>query len=390
MFRYSNKICNDLKREVESLSCVTNKKTDCIIYAYDFFRLKNQLKKQSIDFLEYPFINAFGVKLSNTQIVKFAKQSVVSFITKQTKVSAQIDVSKNILGIENFYNKNIYGEDVTIAIIDTGISPHLDFLVPFNRVVKFVDLINNKTNMYDDNGHGTFVASIACGCGTISGNKNRGIAYKTKIISIKALEENGETGAFKILEAMQWVYNNKDKYNIKVVCMSFGSSPLEKNDPLVIGAESLWNIGIVVVAAAGNSGPENQTIKSPGYSSKIITVGGLNDNRDSFGNYKREDFEIASFSSRGPAGYFFKPDVIAPAVNITGASNKKDSFYTVMSGTSVATPMIAGVCCLILSKYPQLSPDQLKIRLLRNCKQITNNKNFEGFGLPSFEKFFIY
>ncbi|MBR4003809.1 MAG: S8 family peptidase, partial [Clostridia bacterium] len=319
-----------------------------------------------------------------------AKQSVVSFITKQTKVSAQIDVSKNILGIENFYNKNIYGEDVTIAIIDTGISPHLDFLVPFNRVVKFVDLINNKTNMYDDNGHGTFVASIACGCGTISGNKNRGIAYKTKIVSIKALEENGETGAFKILEAMQWVYNNKDKYNIKVVCMSFGSSPLEKNDPLVIGAESLWNIGIVVVAAAGNSGPENQTIKSPGYSSKIITVGGLNDNRDSFGNYKREDFEIASFSSRGPAGYFFKPDVIAPAVNITGASNKKDSFYTVMSGTSVATPMIAGVCCLILSKYPQLSPDQLKIRLLRNCKQITNNKNFEGFGLPSFEKFFIY
>ena len=244
--------------------------------------------------------------------------------------------------------------------------------------------------MYDDNGHGTFVASIACGCGTISGNKNRGIAYKTKIVSIKALEENGETGAFKILEAMQWVYNNKDKYNIKVVCMSFGSSPLEKNDPLVIGAESLWNIGIVVVAAAGNSGPENQTIKSPGYSSKIITVGGLNDNRDSFGNYKREDFEIASFSSRGPAGYFFKPDVIAPAVNITGASNKKDSFYTVMSGTSVATPMIAGVCCLILSKYPQLSPDQLKIRLVRNCKQITNNKNFEGFGLPSFEKFFIY
>ncbi|MBR4003549.1 MAG: S8 family serine peptidase, partial [Clostridia bacterium] len=207
MFRYSNKICNDLKREVESLSCVTNKKTDCIIYAYDFFRLKNQLKKQSIDFLEYPFINAFGVKLSNTQIVKFAKQSVVSFITKQTKVSAQIDVSKNILGIENFYNKNIYGENVTIAIIDTGISPHLDFLVPFNRVVKFVDLINNKTNMYDDNGHGTFVASIACGCGTISGNKNRGIAYKTKIVSIKALEENGETGAFKILEAMQWVYN---------------------------------------------------------------------------------------------------------------------------------------------------------------------------------------
>ena len=105
-----DKICDDLKREVESLSFVTNKQTDCIIYAYDFFRLKNQLLKQEIDFLEYPFINAFGVKFSNSQIVKFAKQSVVSFITKQTKVSAQIDVSKNILGIENFYNKNILSQ----------------------------------------------------------------------------------------------------------------------------------------------------------------------------------------------------------------------------------------------------------------------------------------
>ena len=102
-----------------------------------------------------------------------------------------------------------------------------------------------------------------------------------------------------------------------------------------------------------------------------------------------EKFEIAKFSSRGPAGYFYKPDLIAPAVNIIGASIE-DNFYTKMSGTSVATPMIAGICCLILSKYPLLTPDQLKIRLLRNCKQITNNKNFEGFGLPNFENFFIY
>ena len=97
---------------------------------------------------------------------------------------------------------------------------------------------------------------------------------------------------------------------------------------------------------------------------------------------------IATFSSRGPAGYFYKPDLIAPAVNITGASIENKSFYTKMSGTSVATPMIAGICCLILSKYPFLTPDQIKIRLLRNCVQVTGDKNSEGFGLANFDNFF--
>lgn len=386
MFNYKNKICPELLNTV-TLSSVESQ-TDCIIYASDFLKLKKHLNYCKTDYFEYPFINAIGVKLNSAEIIKYAKNSIVSFISKQTKVTAQISVSKNILTLNNFYDRGIFGENVTIAVIDTGLNPHLDFMIPENRILKFVDLVNGKNLPYDDNGHGTFVTSIACGGGIIGGKKYKGVASKSKIVSIKALEKNGEAGAFKILEAMQWVYDNKDKYNIKVVCMSFGSTPLDKNDPLIIGAESLWNIGVIVVAAAGNSGPETQTIKSPGYSSKIITVGGLNDFRDEFGAFKVDDFDVAKFSSRGPAGYFYKPDLVAPAVNITGASIENKSFYTKMSGTSVATPMIAGICCLILSKYPFLTPDQLKIRLLRNCMQITGDKNSEGFGLANFDKFF--
>lgn len=386
MFNYKNKICPELLNTV-TLSSV-EKQTDCIIYASDFLKLKKHLNSYNANYFEYPFIKAIGIKLNSAEIIKYAKNRVVSFISKQTKVTAQISVSKNILTLNNFYDRGIFGEDVTIAVIDTGLNPHLDFMIPENRILKFVDLVNKKATPYDDNGHGTFVTSIACGGGIIGGKKYKGVANKTKIVAIKALEKNGEAGAFKILEAMQWVYDNKDKYNIKVVCMSFGSTPLDKNDPLIIGAESLWNIGVIVVAAAGNSGPGNQTIKSPGYSSKIITVGGLNDFRDELGNFKIENFNIATFSSRGPAGYFYKPDLIAPAVNITGASIENKSFYTKMSGTSVATPMIAGICCLILSKYPFLTPDQIKIRLLRNCVQVTGDKNSEGFGLANFDNFF--
>lgn len=384
MISFYNKISPELL-QVTSLK-LNDCTSECIVYARNYNKLKKTIVANFKQFLEYPFINAFGLKLTNSQIISMAKANIVSFITNHPKVSTQIDVSKKILDVQPFYKQNDFGENTSIAIIDTGINPHLDFCLGKNRIIKFVDLINNKKETYDDNGHGTFVASIACGNGLISNKKYSGIAPKANIVSIKALENNGETGAYKILEAMQWVYDNYKKYNIKVVCMSFGSSPLDKNDPLVVGAETLWNLGIVVVAAAGNSGPEKSTIKSPGISSKIITVGGLNDNRDKLGLFTDKLFEVAQFSSRGPVYPYFKPDLVAPAVNITGADF--DKFYTKMSGTSVATPMIAGACLLILSKYPHITPDQLKVRLLRNCKKISPNYNDDGFGLANFSNFF--
>ncbi len=388
MINLVNKICPELLKVVQLKNETTL--NDCVIYTNEYKRLKKEVEKLKLKFYEYPFMNAIGVSLTQENIIKFAKTSIVSFIAKQTKVSAQINVAKEILNVNTFYDNKIYGKNVCIAVIDTGINSHLDFILPQNRILKFVDLVNNETQPYDDNGHGTFVASIACGNGIAGGKKFCGVAPKSKIISIKALEKNGETGAYKILEAMQWISDNHKKYNIKVVCMSFGSNPIGRNDPLVVGAESLWNMGIVVVAAAGNSGPEKQTIKSPGYSSKIITVGGIDDKRDENDSYSFENFKIADFSSRGPAGMFYKPDLVAPAVEITGANfnKEKGTFYIKMSGTSVSTPIIAGICCLITSKFPNITPDQVKVRLLHLCKKITSNKNEEGFGLLDLKHFF--
>ncbi len=162
--------------------------------------------------------------------------------------------------------------------------------------------------------------------------------------------------------------------------MSFGSNPLNNNDPLLKGAEKLWNSGIIVVAAAGNSGPNEETIKSPGISSRIITVGALNDKRDRDENFNPKFFEIAEFSSRGPAFNYYKPDCVASGVNIKGLKNDKQLF-TQMSGTSVATPIVAGVCALLCEKYPKITPNQMKIMLLNNCKALTKNHNIEGYGI---------
>lgn len=386
MSNYLSKICPELLKVAQMGKDET--KNDCIVYTRYFSQALCEAERLGIKVKSYPFISAFGASLTSSQIVHFARTNMVNFISKQAKVSALIDVSKKILSLDTLYERDCWGKGGRIAIIDTGISPHIDFCLIHNRIVQFVDLINNKSTPYDDNGHGTFVASIACGNGFASGGKYCGVSPKSDIVAIKALAENGEAGADKILEAMQWVSDNHKKFDIRVVCMSFGSNPIGRNDPLVVGAEALWRQGIVVVAAAGNSGPEGETIKSPGFSSQIITVGGIDDNRNKEGTFDRSQFAVANFSSRGPAGRFFKPDLTAPAVNITGGHFGDEKLYSQMSGTSVATPMIAGICMLICSKFPNLSPDYIKVRLLSNCKKISGNQNEEGFGLLNLSGFF--
>lgn len=298
-----------------------------------------------------------------------------------TKVKTLTYIAKQILNINSAHT----GKNVTIAYIDTGIFLHLDFCIGGNRILKFVDLINQKAKPYDDNGHGTFVAGVGSGNGFLSCKKFAGIAPQSNIIMIKALNQNGEATAMNILEAMRWILDNKEKYNIKVVCMSFGSEPLGEYDPIKIGAEELWKNGICVVAAAGNSGPDYQTIKSPGISPEIITVGGIDDKRENE-KFDKTTFSIPDFSSRGPALNTFKPDIVAPSVNITSCSFQGG--YTTLSGTSVATPMIAGLCALIYENSPEISVEDIKRTILHSAEAITFNLNFEGYGLPNASKIF--
>lgn len=355
----------------------TNPKQVCLAEVFDYKRARKYLDHRNIKILkEYRFLNLFCIDATKNDVYDCAKMPFVKYIAHSSKVQSLCNVARKIMGVDGIdYN----GKGICVAIIDTGISPHLDFTLRKNRIIKFVDLVNDKSLPYDDNGHGTFVAGVLCGNGLMSFGKYSGFASDANIISIKALDKNGEATATTILDAVKWIYKNYKKYDIKVVCMSFGSEPLGHNDPIMRGAEKLWNCGITVVAAAGNSGPNYNTIKSPGISSKIITVGGFNDNR--IGDTFNENFfEIAPFSSRGPAFSRIKPDVVAPSVDIVSCGRHSD--YVTLSGTSVSAPMIAGICAIILQKYPQLRPDQLKKILLQCSKGITHNRNLEGMGYP--------
>jgi len=374
------KIDQKLLSEIAVLNL--ERKLPCFVFGRDYARTKIYLQKQNIHILnEYLFINSFFCALSRKEIYALADVHVVDYISSCATVCAQMYVSKKILNVEK---TKCSGQGVCVAFIDTGISPHPDFLLGRNRIKFFKDFISDRDCAYDDNGHGTFVAGVCAGCGAMSGFKFSGVAPKADIVSLKALNADGESGANKILSAMEWVFDNYKKHNIKLVCMSFGSEPIGVNDPIMLGAEALWKEGVTVVAAAGNSGPDYQTIKSPGISSKIITVGGIDDNRYDEHRYNPSFFEIAEFSSRGPAMKKIKPDLVAPSVDIISCGIDKP--YTCLSGTSVATPMIAGLACLMLEKDKSLTPDAIKNNLLKHCNPLGFEMNLEGFGMPNLSK----
>lgn len=376
---YNSKIDSRLVSKIKSLSCF-NDNIDVLVYCDDVGRACEFVDKMfDVEAIELPFISAIGVNIKLGQLPRICECSNIKYISDTTRVCSQVYNSKKFIGVDSL--NSIPGKH-TCVVIDTGVYPHIDFLLGKNRVIKFVDLINGREEMYDDNGHGTFVSGIL-GANSIIG-KYSGIDRNCNLIIIKALNSDGETTSIKILESMQWVLDNRDKYNIKVVCMSFGSAVVENKDPLVYGAEILWNNGITVVSAAGNSGPERESIMSPGVSRKIITVGSLD-------NIVKGDIKVADFSSRGPAFQFYKPDMLLPGVDIHSTCNFDDnrSFYTQMSGTSVSTPMVAGVVSILYSINNNYTPDQIKYMLINSCIKITGDRNTEGYGYLDLRKLIL-
>ncbi len=364
-----NKISIDILKNVTVLE--SNHSQNVIIFANDFNSTKKFLDSNNYQYVPYRFANCFYLNADGMDINILSNQSHVEFIYSNPKVLAESS-ERDIIKLDNLTEGKYFGQNQTICFIDTGIYPHFDFLFPTSRIIKFIDLIDKKNEPYDDNGHGTFVAGIGCGNGIINPN-NKGIATLANIISIKALSSKGDSNSNVILDAMQWVYENHKAYKISVVCLSLGADVINESDPLSNGAEALWKRGITVVAAAGNSGPDKNTIKSPGNNPNIITVGALD----------ISNMTVADFSSRGPTIYGHKPDLIAPAVDITACNNRL-SPYTQMSGTSVATPIVAGICAIIKSKWPDMTNNDIKSFLLSHCTKITGDIDIEGAGYINF------
>lgn len=269
---------------------------------------------------------------------------------------------KRIVQIERTRKAGITGKGITIAMMDTGIHPHLDF---GNRVVEFVDFCQKRVSLYDDNGHGTHISGIAAGSGLQARLHHRGdlsgMAPRTNILMAKVLDNQGNGSTTHMLEAIDWMIKMKDKYKIRILNISVGMLPnagMEEQQELLQAVEYLWDIGIVVVAAAGNNGPKERSITIPGISRKIITVGSSDDEG---GIVRQKGLEIG-YSGKGPTNCcIVKPEILAPGTNIMSCKNNGRG-YTTKSGTSMAAPVVSGAIALLLEKYPNFTPQQIKLR----------------------------
>jgi len=306
--------------------------------------------------------------------------------------------TSNITAQQINHRKTLSGEGINIAILDTGLCPAADFTKPTNRLVAFKDFVNGREDYYDDNGHGTHVAGIACGNGYYSNGLHRGVAPKTGIIAVKILDAEGKGSSADVLAGLQWVVDNRDKYNIRLVNLSVGTPDINKFDPLLAAVEYLWDTGVIVTVAAGNNGPDDSSVTSPGSSKKVITVGASDDDRacmDAFGEH------IKDFSGRGPTkNCIIKPDILAPGAEIISVRSKGmtikaqeafeerfvDDNYLKMSGTSMATPKVCGAIALLLEKNPVLSPDDVKYALKRTAVDINKGANEQGWGRLDIER----
>lgn len=346
-------------------------------------------------------INGYAIELPCKCIERLALLPQVEFIADDAELSTLMDVARPTVGGRIAEDHQLTGEGIGIAILDTGVYPHADLTLRKNRIVAFKDFVNGKEFPYDDNGHGTHVAGVVAGDGTLSNGKYKGLAPKANIIGVKVMNKRGSGNTSDIVAGMQWILDNRERYNIRITSISLGSDPdlRESEDPLVKAVNALWDAGIVVVAAAGNSGPKQRTITSPGISKKIITIGSSDDH----GTIDISDDTIADFSSRGPTrDRASKPDIVAPGVDINSLESdteflpkdgvKRYRFklmekpYTEMSGTSMATPIVSGAIALLLEREPRLSPDQVKRRITETAIPLKANSYAQGKGLLNLEK----
>jgi serine protease AprX len=289
---------------------------------------------------------------------------------------------------------NLTGAGIGVAVIDSGIATWHDDLTnrsnrlyPYGnqRVTKFVDFVNGQTLPYDDNGHGSHVAGIIAGNGYDSRGQKAGIAPDASIISLKVLDANGSGTIGNIIAALSWVAANAQTYNIRVVNMSIGASIHESywTDPLTLAAKAVTDKGITIVAAAGNLGKNAAGVKqyggitAPGNAPWVLTVGASS----TMGTLTRLDDTMASYSSRGPTYKDFgaKPDLVAPGTGTVSLAVPGSTFYyskvqyllggsfltgtkpyLALSGTSMASPVVAGTVALMLQANPSLTPNLIK------------------------------
>lgn len=253
----------------------------------------------------------------------------------------------------------VTGKEITVAVLDTGISKHPDLK---EKTLVYKDFVNNKKQIYDDNGHGSHIGGIICGNGIASRGKYRGIAPGVNLVVGKVLDGAGGGIVENTLEGLSWIMDIRAQYRIRIVNLSIGIADLkdeQKKAALEQMLDKCWREGILVVTAAGNNCKE--------YSAKALC-----------GKHGRA--LVVGTKEGGPCN----PDIIAYGKDIMSCDTKKG--YIRKSGSSMATPIVSGCAALLWEKNPGLTNYQLKEKIRATAMDLRLPWHIQGWGMINLRK----
>jgi serine protease AprX len=311
------------------------------------------------------------VSVTAAGIDALSNLSDVEIIWLDGRVTTMLDESVPLIGAPQVWTLGATGKGVKVGIVDTGIDPtHPDFA---GRIVRMVDYSGEGAE--DNNGHGTHVASTVGGSGAASTGKYKGVAPDCLFYSAKVLGGDGSGSYSSVMAGVEWAVQQ----GAQVINLSLGTNAnCDGTDAIAVTCDAAVQAGVCVCVAAGNSGPGPGTLGSPACARLVTTVGAT----DKFD-------EIANFSSRGPTtDGRIKPDLCFPGVHIVAARAREarigtpapEPGYSILSGTSMATPHAAGACALLLEANPTYSPQQVKDALMNSAKNLGLDGNTQGKG----------
>ncbi|MEU0187492.1 S8 family serine peptidase [Streptomyces sp. NPDC006207] len=302
-----------------------------------------------------------------------ARAAVTPRISLDGKVKALLDRSTAQINAPTAWKAGYEGQGVKVAVLDTGVDANHPDLA--GRIAEAKDF-SGSGNTDDHFGHGTHVASIVGGTGAASSGTRRGVAPQADLLIGKVLDDNGYGSESGIIDGMEWAAGE----HAKVVNMSLGAdAETDGTDPMSQALNTLTaSTGTLFVVAAGNSGPGQSTVGTPGAADAALTVGAVD-----------RDDSLAPFSSRGPrfGDGAVKPDVTAPGVGIVAArasgttlGDPVDANYVALSGTSMATPHVAGSAALLAQQHPEWGAQQIKDALISTSRTVSGTKVTEQGG----------
>ena len=295
------------------------------------------------------------------------------------------------IGADKVWNEALHlqGQGIGVAIVDSGVYASSDFTTSSgtSRIIAATTFNSTTTSAVDGWGHGTHVAGIIGGNGAQSNGAYIGVAPGANLINVKVGNDVGGVNESDVVAGLQWIYNNRITYNIRVVNLSLNTSVAQSyhTSPLDAAVEILWFNKIVVVVANGNLG--KNAFYPPANDPYIMSIGAYDDK----GTISPDDDQAATFTAYGKTSDgVHKPDLSAPGVNIISTmpssaaiatahlSNVINPTYFKMSGTSMAAPMVAGAVALLLQDEPNLTPDQVKYRLMATARKMSGGRMGAG------------